>query len=88
LPGQRFVHHALYVDNKVSIRYILDANMHVDIKLYGVTGQLVKTLSNEFKMSGEHIINVSDNKGELNSGSYIYRIATRSGYYSKIIIVP
>jgi len=88
LPGQRFIHHALYVDNKVSIRYILNENMHVDIKLYAMTGQMVKTLSNEFKTSGEHIINVSGNTGDLNAGSYIYRIATRSGYYSKVLVIP
>lgn len=88
LPGQRFTHNALYRDNQVFIRYVLRENMHVDIKLYTMSGQLVKTLSNQFMATGEHIVNVSSNKGELKSGSYIYRIATRGGYYSKILMIP
>ena len=88
LSGSKFIHQAFYRDNQVFLRYVLQENMHVDIKLYAMTGQLVKTVSNAFMLTGEHIVTISENKGVLSSGSYIYRIATRSGYYSKVVIIP
>lgn len=88
LPGTKFKHHPLYTNGQVYIRYVIEENMHVDVKLYAMSGQLIKTLSNQFMSSGEHLINVSELTKYIDSSSYIYRIATRKGYYSKVLVMP
>ncbi len=87
IPGRSFVHHAIYNNKQVSLRFVLTESMHVDIKIYAITGQQVTTLSNTFANAGEHLINISE-KTSLLPGTYIYKIATRRGYYSKQFIVP
>ncbi|MBU0700487.1 hypothetical protein KKE26_04225 [bacterium] len=58
----------------VQIRYIMDKPEHVNIKIYTLSGRLVKTLLDEVKPAGEHWIdwNGQDEGSEiLASGTYI-----------------
>lgn len=58
----------------VQIKYILNKQEHVNIKIYTLSGRLVKTLLDETKPAGEHWIDWhgQDEEGEtLASGTYI-----------------
>lgn len=56
------------------INYLLKETAQVDLSVYNLLGQKVKTLVNEKKEAGSHT--VSFNAGELSNGLYIYKITT------------
>ena len=61
-----------------SIKYTLPENAHVEIAIYNIQGQLVRTLSKGEKSSGTHIAiwDGKDNIGkQLPSGIYFYKLS-------------
>ncbi len=75
----------------MQIRYILDKPEHVTIKIYTLSGRLIKTLLDEAKNQGEHWIDWNgqdeDNK-TLASGTYIiYFIAGDFKELKKAVII-
>ncbi len=70
--------------NKVAvIRYQLPREAKVKIKVYNITGQLVKTLIDQFQESGFHTITwrgTNENENTVSAGLYFYRLET--GDYS------
>ena len=55
-----------------TISYTLKSSGTINLRVYDVTGRLVKELVNERKNAGEHV--VSFDAGNLASGIYIYRL--------------
>jgi len=66
----------IYFENKIS--------QNVEIKLYDLSGILVKKIMNEYRTAGQHKI-VLD-AGNLSSGIYFYRIKMESSIVSKKMI--
>ena len=61
------------------IRYALPEDCHVELTLYNILGQKVKTLVNEYQSAGYRMVrwNGRDDKGnEISSGLYFYKIKT------------
>jgi hypothetical protein len=68
---------------ETSIRYSIDQNGPVSLKIYNTRGQLVRTLVNETKASGLHTVvwNGMDEQGSaVSSGIYYYKMY--AGKYS------
>lgn len=68
---------------ETTIRYSVSANEPVNIEIYNVKGQLVKTLVNEIKSSGNHsaVWNGKDNNNNnVSSGVYFYKM--KAGKFS------
>lgn len=63
-----------------NIKYNLPKDIFVTIKIYDITGREIKTLINEFKTSGSHI--VTFNGTEFASGMYFYRI--QAGEFTQV----
>ncbi len=62
-----------------TIKYNAPVNGNVNVSVYNVKGQLVKTLVNEHKAAGEHSIvwNGEDNNGQqTTSGIYFYKMTS------------
>jgi hypothetical protein len=60
-----------------TISYQLTANSQVNLSIYNITGQLVKTLTNELKGAGSHSITWDgrDNNGtKVSGGVYVYKL--------------
>ncbi len=55
-----------------TISYTLKSSGTINLRVYDITGRLVKELVNERKNAGEHV--VSFDAGNLASGIYIYRL--------------
>ncbi|MBK9228821.1 MAG: T9SS type A sorting domain-containing protein [Ignavibacteria bacterium] len=53
-----------------NIEYDLPVDGNIELKIYDITGRLIKTLVNEFKTAGSYI--VSFNASDLSSGVYFY----------------
>jgi spore coat protein A len=69
---------------ETTIRFQLPAQAHVEMKIFNVNGQLVRTLANQEFGAGEHEVNWNgkDNAGNpLASGVYFYRLV--SGSFTK-----
>ncbi|MDZ4122541.1 MAG: choice-of-anchor J domain-containing protein, partial [Candidatus Cloacimonadaceae bacterium] len=68
---------------ETTIRYSVADNSPVTLEIYNVKGQLVKTLVNEIKASGNHSVvwNGKDNRG-TNVGSGVYFYKMRAGKFS------
>ncbi|GAA0871704.1 hypothetical protein GCM10009117_08500 [Gangjinia marincola] len=90
VAGSQFIHGALYENNQVFVGFQLQQDQHVDIKLYAMTGQQVATLKNEFLFAGEYKVPVKSitQNATILPGTYMYRLATRNGYYSKLLVIP
>ncbi|MBC8416628.1 MAG: T9SS type A sorting domain-containing protein, partial [Candidatus Cloacimonetes bacterium] len=68
-----------------TISYQLPEESEVELSVYNIKGQKVKTLVNETKPAGEHsaIWNGKDSNGnQVSSGIYFYKLNT--GYYQKV----
>ena len=68
-----------------TINYSLKENSKVELKIYNIKGQLIKTLVNEFKHSGEHSIiwdGRDSNGNRVGSGIYFYKL--RAGDFQKV----
>ena len=66
----------------LKISYNLPKNGHVNLKIYNMKGQLVKTLINDFKDKGEHtaVWNGKDKFGKkIASGIYLYKLTPNHG---------
>lgn len=68
-----------------SIPYTLDKQAKVELKVFSVTGELVSTLLNEVKTSGEH--NYMFDGSQLASGTYIYQLKIDNKVQSKRMIL-
>lgn len=76
-------------NNKTTIDYNLPVDTQVQLKIYNILGQKVKTLVNTFQIAGEREItwNGTDDEGHLlSTGIYIYRIKLRNLLISKKMI--
>jgi hypothetical protein len=65
-----------------SIRYTLPENAHIEIAIYNIQGQLVRTLLNGEESSGTHIVvwDGRDNIGRnVSSGVYFFQLKTSMG---------
>ena len=69
-----------------TIKYILNDNSYVNVAIYNVAGELVKTLFNGPQNKGKNslIWNAKNNKNEsVAGGLYIYSVTTENNIYSK-----
>ncbi len=57
-----------------TIEYSIPGAAFVSIKVYGILGNEVATLVNEFKQAGSYIVQFSVNNLQLTSGVYFYRM--------------
>lgn len=58
------------------IRYFVNEQARVTIKLFDVLGCEIITLVDDYKMPGEYILEINGNKLGLNSGIYFYQLRT------------
>ena len=62
------------------IRYQVSGDIEVDLSIYNIRGQLIKTLVNELRQAGEHSV-IWDGSDQFNhsvpSGIYLYRLKTK-----------
>ncbi len=66
-------------NTKTTIRFNLNQSSKVELAIYNEVGQLVKTLVQEHRLTGEHEVvwDGSDDKGEfVSTGLYFYRLST------------
>lgn len=72
-------------NSETTIRYKLQKQTHVTLKIYSVLGQAVKTLVNDYQIKGTYSVKW-DGRNDLghivSSGVYLYRMQT--GDYAKI----
>jgi len=61
-------------NSQTKITYTLKKSTFVTISIFNINGQLIKVLLKEYQMPGSHSINWNAN--DLNSGIYLYDIAT------------
>lgn len=62
---------------ETTIRYALPTNAEVSIKIYDITGKLVRELDSRYKQAGEHSIKWDGRNNEgirVASGIYLYRL--------------
>ncbi len=82
-------------DDFTVIRYEVESDTHVEIEIYNLAGELIKTLVDEFRPAGQHIARwygdnggVGDNTGRtVGSGVYVYVIEAGGFRESRKIIV-
>jgi hypothetical protein len=55
-----------------TISYSISRTCNVEIQIYNISGQLVETLVNDYKVAGDY--EVVWNSKEINSGIYFYRL--------------
>ncbi|MBK6681823.1 MAG: T9SS type A sorting domain-containing protein [Ignavibacteriales bacterium] len=67
------------------IEYALPEEGYVTIKLYDITGRLIKQLVNEYKTAGRHKTTIES--GNLASGVYIYTLRVNDINISKKLII-
>ena len=73
-----------------TIKYNLNDNSYVNVSVYNVTGELVKTLFNGLQNKGKNILiwNAKNNENEsVPGGLYIYSVNTENNIYSKKMIL-
>jgi flagellar hook assembly protein FlgD len=72
------------------IRFALPATGPVDLKIYNVKGELVKTLASGKTEAGEHVVgwNGTNARGNrVTSGIYFLRLETQAGsVVSKVVV--
>ena len=68
-----------------TIRFSLPEGGNVKLTLYNPLGQEIKTMVNEYKESGTHIINFD--ASDLNSGMYIFKLESDSFIQTKKMIL-
>lgn len=71
-------------NSSTTINYQLKKGGKIQLKLYNILGQEVKTLVNEFKQEGTHQYHLDMN--QFASGVYIYRLITSVGTKSKKLL--
>ncbi len=71
--------------NKTKIKYRLNTNSMVSLKIYNVNGQAIKTVVDGQQKAGQHRITI--NRGDLNPGTYIYRLKTEKGVSNGRLLV-
>jgi len=77
-------------NHATTIKYDLIGDVHVEIQIFDVVGQSIKTLVNELKGAGNHSVrwNGTDEKGTIvTSGVYIYRIQAGDFINSKKMVL-
>jgi M6 family metalloprotease-like protein len=67
-------------NNSTHINYTLPFDSHISLKIYNVNGQLVETLEEDYKKSGEY--RIPFNGDDLASGIYLYKL--NAGEYSAV----
>lgn len=63
--------------NSTTIRFDLPKSGNINLSIYNVKGQLIKTLDNDFRSKGEHSLvwdGKSDNGTAVSSGIYVYKL--------------
>ncbi|MBL7086305.1 MAG: T9SS type A sorting domain-containing protein [Candidatus Cloacimonetes bacterium] len=75
-------------NTKTYINYSLPKSSNVNIQIYNLKGQLVKTLVDENKPAGYHTVewNVPE-KSEMSSGIYFYKLSTKDKTLIKKMIL-
>ncbi len=76
--------------SQTTFGFVLKKSEHITLKVYNHTGQLIQTLVDNHKNSGEYFItwNEKDTKGKtLNSGIYFYRICANKACDTKSMIL-
>ncbi len=76
---------------EATIQYNIDKDCNIEINVYNIKGQKVKTLLDSFETKGKHSLNwngTDDNERHVSSGIYFYRISTgRSTFNGKMLLV-
>ena len=73
-------------NNLISIRYTIQYSSSVNLSMYNISGQLVKTLFNEYKNAGNHTINFKTDN--ISAGVYYFKLyAGESSYTQKAVVV-
>ncbi len=76
--------------SNTTIRYDLSKSDQVDLEIYNIKGQLVKTLVNEFKTAGLYsaVWDGRDNTGlKVSSGIYLYKLCSKDFICMKKMIL-
>ncbi|MEA3507197.1 MAG: T9SS type A sorting domain-containing protein, partial [Elusimicrobiota bacterium] len=69
-----------------TIKYSIDSDAHVTIKLFNIRGQKVATLVNEYKSAGNHSVYFGDGE-KLSRGVYYYQIRAGDFVSTKRMVV-
>lgn len=73
-------------NNLISIRYSIQHSSSVNLSMYNISGQLVKTFFNEYKNAGDHTINF--NTDNISAGVYYFKLSIgQSSYTQKAVVV-
>ncbi|MBD3233902.1 MAG: T9SS type A sorting domain-containing protein, partial [candidate division Zixibacteria bacterium] len=57
------------------IKYILAQDTHVKLEIFNLAGQVVETLIDDIKSTGEHTVNWD--ASDMPSGIYLYKLTTK-----------
>lgn len=70
-------------NSSTNIRFDLPQPATVTLKVFDLTGRVIRTLIDDLKPAGEHAINFSTN--ELSSGNYVFNMKSQQFHQSKIM---
>ena len=76
--------------SKTTITYSLQENSNVIIEIYNIQGKKIKTLVNEYQVSGNHSVvwyGRNETEQSVNSGIYFYRITAGNLFSAKEMIL-
>jgi flagellar hook assembly protein FlgD len=62
---------------ETTVHYSLESPEHVKVRVYNIQGQLIRTLTDDYRPAGNHTVRWDgrlDNGGYAAAGIYIYRI--------------
>jgi hypothetical protein len=72
------------------IEYQLSNSGHVEIQVFNITGELIKTLASNEQSAGKHTVNWNGrdkNNIQVASGIYIYRVVSGNSVLSKKMLL-
>jgi len=73
--------------HSVSVSYTSGKSGEVSLSLFDLTGRLVTTLVREYKKAGSYSVVMSTNDEVLGNNSYILKLSTPDGVYTRPLIV-
>lgn len=67
------------------LKYLLNTNANVQMSMYSITGELVKTFADEMNFAGENIKMFDVSNEGLSEGNYILKIFTENSVTTKVL---
>jgi hypothetical protein len=74
---------ATSLSNRIKVQYSLQNSEYIDLSVYDVSGRVVATLADGFKVSGHYTSSWSPEK----NGVYFIRLTTETTYFTDKVVI-